>query len=96
MPKSGATFVHKSFQDRTSVARLLSALTEGLASGHLVLAAGDQTLTLAPEGRLTVLVEASHRGRSRRLSLKVRWTDPGAAPDVSPDPLRVETGTTHT
>ena len=71
--KTDKSFKHESLQDQKSIADMLSAITEGIAKGKILLEDEDGQMILEPGGLMHLKVSASQEEERNRLNLRITW-----------------------
>ncbi len=79
--KEAQFFEHETLQDTESVVRFFEAIGQAFREGSLLLQSGEQQMEVVPDGLVKFTLKSSRKGRSVRLSLKMRWEEP---PDTVP------------
>ncbi len=64
----------KNEMDSTRAAQYLQAIVNGLRSGQLRIEQGDEEVTLAPQGDVSVSVKARRKREKESVSVKVSWS----------------------
>jgi len=83
-------FIFESVQDAESIRKYLQAVMDGLDSGKLVVAAGEQQLVLQPGELLTFTVKAAKRGGAGKLGLVISWRCPEEDDPKAGETLKIE------
>ena len=84
MGKRTGVFAHESVEDPQSVVAYLSALADGFRGGKLVFSSGKKQLTLTPESLLRLVVKASSKGDTSKVTLRISWKNNPRANDNPP------------
>ncbi len=80
-------FQHESLQDRESIVKYLTAITEGLKTGSLELGNGDNRMVLEPNGLLKLDLKARRKDGRLKLSFKVSWKEQELDGETDTEPL---------
>ena len=75
MASDNDEFRHESLEDRLSIAKYLTALSEAFSNGNLTFGHNGQRIGLEPRGLLKFDVKASRKRGSVRVSLKLHWQE---------------------
>lgn len=73
MKQDKKSFRHESLQDRQSILKILTAVTEGLEKGKLLLSDEDDEIVLNPQGLLQLKLSAAQDENRYSFTLKVSW-----------------------
>lgn len=73
MKQNKKSFRHDSLQDQLSILQILSAVSEGLEKGRLVLSDENDEIILSPQGLLQLKLSATQEDNRCSFSLKVSW-----------------------
>ncbi len=71
--KENQRFKHESLQDSKTIATLLSALTEAISDGKIIMEDSNASLTMEPKGLLHLKISASKEDDQNRLNIKISW-----------------------
>ncbi|WP_135078427.1 amphi-Trp domain-containing protein [Terasakiella sp. SH-1] len=71
--KTSSRFRHDSLQDQSSISDLLTAITQGIEKGKIVLEDENGTITMEPSGLLRLKVSGSQEDEHNRLNIKITW-----------------------
>jgi len=86
---SNKLFKYDGLQEPETIAAYLEAVRDGFAAGAVTLTQGEQTMTLAPKGLVSVTVEGKLKGEDRKLKLTFRWKERDQACDAGEPPLLI-------
>ena len=73
--KRNNRFRHESLQDEKSIKELLTALSNGLAKGKIVLEDENDSMMLEPHGLLRLKISASQDEDRSRLTVRISWKE---------------------
>ena len=83
------TFKHESLEDPESIVRYLQALQDGFANGTLLFSTDESNFVVKPTGLLNLEIDAKKKGEKVKLTLRLRWNEASAEPDVKPRSLTI-------
>ncbi len=89
MASQKSDFRHESLQDRQTIVRYLNALSEGIASGRLVLGTREEEIVLEPEGLLKLDVKARQKSDEAKVTFKISWKSNGHGDSPIKGPLSI-------
>ncbi|MDR1397789.1 MAG: amphi-Trp domain-containing protein [Desulfarculales bacterium] len=70
---SDKKFEYESLQDAGSIGTFLTAITEGMNNGRVLLSTADEHIEFIPRGLLRFLVKARKKGAENKITLKIAW-----------------------
>jgi amphi-Trp domain-containing protein len=89
MGKRTGEFVHESVEDPNSIVAYLDALAGGFRGGQLAFSSGKKQLNLTPDGLLKLVVKASVKEDTSKITLRISWKS-GERRDSEPPSLVIE------
>ncbi|WP_419796517.1 MAG: amphi-Trp domain-containing protein [Terasakiella sp.] len=71
--KENQRFKHESLQDTKTISTLLTALTDAISDGKIVMEDDNSLLTMEPKGLLLLKISALKEDDQNRLNIKISW-----------------------
>lgn len=90
MASDDREFTHESLQDRKSIIKYLSALSEAFQQGKLQLSRDSETFAMEPPELVKFDLRAKQKGGSAQIVLKFSWKKQKKAKTLRVEPLVIE------
>lgn len=87
---SNDEFRHESLHDSETIVKYLTAISDGIQSGHLVLGNNGNPMVLEPNGILKLDLKARRKDGRLKLSFKISWKEPDESAKAKTRPLVIE------
>lgn len=83
-------FSHVSIQDTHSIRLYLESLIAALENKEITLLSGHETIQMGVADLCRIAIQAKKKGSENKLSIKLSWSEDGAAPGFSPDEIEIK------